>query len=67
MATSPEYAGLAQFALQLPDILDAEVKDGRGQRRICAAFAKNLDEVLRADPAPPEAITGIETASATAR
>ena len=39
--------GLTQFALQFSDILDAKVKNGRSQRRISAASAKNLDKIPR--------------------
>jgi hypothetical protein len=32
---------------QFRDILDAEMKDGCGQSRVCATFVKDFDEVAR--------------------
>jgi hypothetical protein len=38
---------MVQFTCQFCDILDAKVKDGRGQRRVSPSFAEHLDEVAR--------------------
>ena len=42
------------------------VKDRRGERGVGAAGREHVDEMRRAPPAPPEAITGIDTAAETA-
>ena len=59
-------AALAQVALGLGDGVDAEVEDRRGQHGVGPPSDQALAE-CSSEPAPPEAITGTVTASATAR